>query len=98
MVSIVSPKPLAASLASSDGFKNALNTPLIEVMASSVLIPALVRVAIIAPNSSKLKPVLAAIDATLPIAGANSSKVSFPRLTIANSLSETSPALSAENP
>ncbi|MBA7582552.1 hypothetical protein ES708_24483 [subsurface metagenome] len=98
VVSIVSPKAPAASFASSLGFRNALRTPLIEVMASSVLIPALVRVAIIAPSSSKLRPVLAAIAAVLPIAGANSSKVSFPRLTIANSLSETSPALSAENP
>ncbi|MBA7590201.1 hypothetical protein ES708_32309 [subsurface metagenome] len=94
----VNPNSAAASFASSEGFRKARNTPLIEVIASSVLIPALVKVAIIAPNSSKLNPDLAAIAADFPIAGANSLKVNFPRLTIANNLSETSPALSADIP
>ncbi|MBA7548335.1 hypothetical protein ES705_40787 [subsurface metagenome] len=93
-----SPNPFAASFASSVGFKKARNTPLIEVIASSVRIPALVNVAIVAPKSSKLKPAVEAIAALLPIAGANSANVVLPRLTVANKMSETSPASSASIP
>ncbi|MBA7656635.1 hypothetical protein ES703_64562 [subsurface metagenome] len=79
-------------MASSVGLRNAISTPLMAVMVSSVRIPALVIVAIQAPKSSKLNPAIEAVAATFPIEGANSAKVVLPSLTIANSLSLTTPA------
>ncbi|MBA7577822.1 hypothetical protein ES708_19677 [subsurface metagenome] len=86
------PNFAAASIASSVGFKNAISTPLIAVMVSSVRIPALVIVAIQAPKSSKLNPAIEAVAATFPIEGANSAKVVLPSFTTAKSLSLTIPA------
>ncbi|MBA7539949.1 hypothetical protein ES705_32238 [subsurface metagenome] len=96
LVSNTKPNLSNASFAASTvGVKNVFNTPCTAVIVSSVLRPALVTVAIIAPKSSKLNPAMLAVAATFPIEGANSAKVVLPSLTMANNLSLTVPAWSA---